>query len=146
MAWWIWVIVGLLLLGAEMAFPGGIVLLFFGAAALVVGLLVAPGLDLPAWAEFALFSVLSVVSLFTLRGPIQRRLKRSGGRATDIDSLRGETAVLEQDLAPGATGKAELRGTSWSAHNAGSEPLAAGQSCVVERVEGLTLFVRGTSS
>ncbi len=143
MAWWIWVIVGLLLLGAEMAVPGGIVFLFFGAAALVVGLLVAPGLDLPAWGEFALFSVLSVVLLYTLRGPIQRRLKRQDGRAAEIDSLRGETAVLAQNLAPGAEGKAELRGTTWSAHNVGGEPLEAGQACVVERVEGLTLYVRG---
>ena len=143
MAWWIWVIVGLILLGAEMAVPGGIVLLFFGAAALIVGLLVAPGLDLPAWGEFALFSALSVASLLGLRGPIQRRLKRGSGRDTDIDSLLGEVAVLAQDVAPGAEGKAELRGTTWSARNTGDRPLAAGQKCVVERVEGLTLFVRG---
>lgn len=143
MAWWIWVLIGLLLLGAEMAFPGGIVLLFFGAAALIVGLLVAPGLDVPIWGEFALFSLLSVVSLYSLRGPIQRRLKRGDAAAADIDSLRGEVAVLTQDLGPGANGKAELRGTTWSAHNVGDTPLAAGQSCVVERVEGLTLFVKG---
>lgn len=145
MAWWIWVIVGLLLLGAEMAVPGGIVLLFFGASALIVGLLVAPGLDLPAWMEFALFSLLSVASLYTLRGPMQRWLKRGEGPAGDVDSLLGETAVLAQDLAPGADGKAELRGTTWSAHNAGNEPLAAGQKCLVERVENLTLFVKGNS-
>ena len=145
MAWWIWVIIGLVLLGAEMAIPGGIVLLFFGAAALVVGLLVAPGLDLPAWGEFAIFSAISVLSLLTLRGPIQRRLERATGSGVAIDSLVGEVAVPSQDLEPGAEGKAELRGTTWSARNAGDEPLAAGQSCVVERVEGLTLFIRGNS-
>ncbi len=138
-------IVGLLLLAAEMAVPGGIVLLFFGAAALVVGLLVAPGLAIPAWMEFALFSLLAVGSLLTLRGPIQRWLKRAGGPDDDVDSLVGETAVLTQDLAPGAHGKAELRGTTWRAHNAGDRPLAAGQDCVVERVRGLTLYVRGSS-
>lgn len=136
-------IVGLLLLAAEMAVPGGIVLLFFGAAALVVGLLVAPGLAIPAWMEFALFSLLAVGSLLTLRGPIQRWLKRSQMPAVEVDSLLGETAVLAQDLAPGARGQAELRGTTWSARNAGQQTLAAGQECVVERVEGLTLFVRG---
>lgn len=138
-------IVGLLLLAAEMAVPGGIVLLFFGAAALIVGLLVAPGLALPAWVEFGLFSLISVASLLTLRGPIQRWLKRGDASGPEVDSLLGATAVLAQDLAPGAGGKAELRGTTWRAHNAGDRPLAAGQDCVVERVRGLTLYVRGSS-
>lgn len=143
MAWWIWVIIGLVFLGAELAAPGGVVMLFFGAAAIMVGLLVAPGLAVPAWVEFALFSILSVVSLLTLRGPLLKRMKLGGNYPDDVDSLVGETAIVAQELAPGAGGKAELRGTTWSARNDGEDTLAAGQACRVERVEGLTLFVRG---
>ncbi len=143
MSWWIWVILGLMLLGAEVALPGGIVMLFFGAAAIVVGVLGALGLGGPAWLQFVLFSILSVVSLLVLRDPILERMKVRGGEAQEIDSLVGTTAIVDQDLAPGADGKAELRGTTWSAHNLSAEPLAAGQPCVVERVEGLTLFLRG---
>jgi membrane protein implicated in regulation of membrane protease activity len=47
------------------------------------------------------------------------------------------------DLAPGAVGKAELRGTTWTAQNADDRPLARGQRCRVARVEGLTLLIRG---
>ena len=143
MAWWIWVILGLLLLGAEVAAPGGIVMLFFGAAAILVGSLVALGLGGPEWLQFVLFSVLSVVSLLVLREPILRRIQLRSADADQIDSLVGASAIVGQDLAPGADGKAELRGTSWSAHNVGNEPLTAGQACIVERVEGLTLFLRG---
>ncbi len=141
MSWWIWVVIGLVFVGAEVALPGGIVLLFFGVAAILVGLLVAPGLDIPTWAEFAIFSVLAVLSLLTLRGPILRRMKYSS-QPGDLDSLQGEVARLVQDLAPGGEGKAELRGTTWSARNISDEPLNAGQACTVERVEGLTLFLR----
>ena len=140
-----WMIVGLVLLGAEVAIPGSIVMLFFGIAALIVGAVVAPGTNLPLWAQLALFSVLSVVSLLTLRGPLLRRMQLSGDDLDDIDSLIGATVVVDRDLAPGKSGKAAHRGTSWSVTNAGSEPLRAGQDCRVERVDGLTLYVGGNS-
>lgn len=145
MAWWVWVIVGLLFLASEVATPGGIVMLFFGAAALVVGILLAFGLDGPVWLEWALFSVLSVVSLLTLRGPILRRMKAHDGQPDDVDSLVGAWAVALGDLAPDAEGQAELRGSTWSAQNVGPEALVSGQKCRVTRVNGLKLYVRGES-
>ena len=97
--------------------PGGIIMLFFGAAALIVGLLVALGLGGPIWLQWALFSVVSVVSLLALRGPILRRMSSSPEQGDSIDSLVGKTAVVAERIAPGALGKAELRGTSWTAKN-----------------------------
>jgi membrane protein implicated in regulation of membrane protease activity len=35
-----------------------------------------------------------------------------------------------------------MRGTSWSARNIGEKSLARGERCKVERVEGLTIYVR----
>ena len=75
MSWLIWVVGGLFLIAAEAMMPGGVVLLFFGAAAVVVGALVGAGIGGPVWMQWAVFSVLSVVSLLTLRGPILRKLK-----------------------------------------------------------------------
>ncbi len=144
MTWWIWIIFGLLLLAAEVVVPGGIIMLFFGAAALIVGLLVALGLGGPIWLQWALFSVVSVVSLLALRGPILRRMRSSPEQPDSIDSLVGRTAVVAESIAPGALGKAELRGTSWTAKNVGKQSLEAGQTCVVEQVEGLQLNIRET--
>jgi membrane protein implicated in regulation of membrane protease activity len=39
-------------------------------------------------------------------------------------------------------GTAELRGTSWTARNIGPAPLANGQRCKVQRVDGLMLYVK----
>ena len=44
MAWWFWIVGGVLLCLAEMATPGAFYLLFFGVAALVVGVLAWAGL------------------------------------------------------------------------------------------------------
>jgi membrane protein implicated in regulation of membrane protease activity len=65
MDWWIWVLVGFACLVAEVVIPGGVVLLFFGAAALVLGAIVAAGLGGPLWFQLLEFSYLSVVSLLT---------------------------------------------------------------------------------
>jgi membrane protein implicated in regulation of membrane protease activity len=63
MAWWVWLLVGLGLLGFEMLTPGGFFILFFGLGALVVGALAGLGLTEPVWLQWLLFSVLSVGSL-----------------------------------------------------------------------------------
>jgi inner membrane protein len=59
------------------------------------------------------------------------------------DTLAGETGMARELLAPGAVGRVELRGTSWSARNVGDVTLEPGSRVRVERVDGLTLQVRG---
>jgi membrane protein implicated in regulation of membrane protease activity len=142
MTWWIWILVGLALLAVEVAIPGGIIMLFFGVSAMIVGALVAFGVGGPLWFQALLFSVLSVVSLLTLRGPILRRMNSTDGSADLVDSIAGKQAVALDDIAPMAEGKVELRGTSWTACNVGNRPLPAGQKCIVDRVDGLKLYVR----
>jgi membrane protein implicated in regulation of membrane protease activity len=142
MDWWMWIVGGLLLLVLEISVPGGIILLFFGAAALVVGTLLGIGVEAPVWLQLALFSIISVLSLVTLRGPILQRLKGESD-LNSIDSLLGTTAIVMEEAPAGARGKAELRGATWTILNLGNEPLTPGQACVVERVEGLRLYVRG---
>lgn len=142
MTWWIWVLLGLAMLVSEVALPGAIIMLFFGAAALVVGALVALGIGGPQTVQWALFSILSVVSLLTLRGPILKRIRPSDEDSAKIDSLLGSTVVLAKELAPGGEGRVELRGAPWTARNVGSATIAAGESALVERVEGLKLHIR----
>ena len=142
MEWWMWVFLGLGCLVAEVLLPGGIFMLFFGAAALLLGGLVAVGAGGPIWFQWGLFSILSVVSLLTLRSPILRWVRRGGDGSGKVDSLVGKPVLLVEDLGPGAEGKAELRGTSWTARNVGDEPLARGETCTVVKVDGLKLLVR----
>jgi len=53
----------------------------------------------------------------------------------------GETAVPMEDIAAGEIGRAELRGTVWSARNASAEPLVRGRRCRVVRVDGLLIHL-----
>jgi hypothetical protein len=144
MLWWLWVLLGLALFVVEVMTPGGFYMLFFGVAAMVVGALMGLGLAGPLWAQLFLFSVLSVGSLVLFRGRLLNWFKAHQGPEPRVDSLVGEFAVLHDDLAAGAFGKAELRGTVWTVQNTGERLLSRGERCRVDRVEGLTLYVRAT--
>lgn len=139
MIWWHWLVLGLLLVAAEAA-AGGFYLIFFGGAALLLGVLVLFDIAGPAWMQWLLFSIFSVVSLLVFRERF-RSVMRIGTPAADVDSLVGELAVPVEDLAPGAVGRAELRGTIWSARNGASMPLSKGQRCTVSGVDRLTIII-----
>ena len=141
MAWWIWVLGGLVLLLAEVLTPGGFFVVFFGAGAILVGALKALGWNGPGWAEWLVFTVLSVAALALFRKPLMRRFNLQGSDKP-VDRLEGETAQVTEDVPLGGVGKAEMRGASWSARSSGETALARGQRCKVERVEGLTLWLR----
>jgi membrane protein implicated in regulation of membrane protease activity len=140
MQWWHWLAVGLILVALEMAASGGFYVIFFGIAAIAIGALHMFGLAGPLWFQFLLFSIISVSSLLLFRSPLIRVLKLDGG-SDNVDTLVGETAVPLEDIAPDAVGRAELRGTVWSARNASGSALRQGERCRVIRVDRLMIFL-----
>ena len=142
MDWWMWVVAGFALLALELASPGGFYLFFFGCGALAVGLLTALGWAGPLWLQGVLFTVLSSFSVLFFR-PLLMKKMQAGSGDVEIDSLVGERALVRDEIVPSGFGKAELRGTTWNAKNAGESPVGPDQSCRVEKVDGLTLWIRG---
>jgi len=77
------------------------------------------GLGGPLWLQILVFTVLSVVGLLSLRGPIVRRMHAAPGDADPIDSLVGAEALALGDISVGEPGQVELRGTTWKATHSG---------------------------
>ena len=136
MAWWLWLLLGLVLAALELASTGGFYLVFFGVSAMFIGLMGAIGLGGPPWLQWLVFTILSVILLLAFRRPILRMMNVDTG---PVDSLVGQVATVLDGMAPGAIGRAELRGSTWVARNLHSAELARGQRCRVERVDGLQL-------
>ena len=141
MAWWYWVVLGLALAAIELATPGGFYVIFFAVGALAVGALRLAGVVSATWVEWLLFPVIALITLRLFRRPLLGRL-RMNERPDDVDSLVGEVAVAIDAMAPGQHGRAELRGTGWSARNVDTSLLASGQRCRVVAVHGLMLDLR----
>lgn len=141
MPWWIWVLAGFLLLAIEFV-STTMHLGLFAVGAFVVAILVGFGVDMPLWGQLLTFAGVSIAAFVFIRPMLVRQLKLNVTK--NVDTLSGEQAIPLEDLAPGAQGRAELRGTTWSARNVGSEALTKGQRCVVDRVDGLMLLIRAS--
>lgn len=138
---WGWIVVGAALLGAELALVDAeFYLVFLGVSALAVGGVVWAAPDLPVWIQWLAFGALSVANMVLFRDRVYAKLR--GGAAEEVgDGLRGEIALVQEAIAPGATGRGELRGASWTLRNVGGEALAPGDRVRVEAARGLVLEV-----
>jgi membrane protein implicated in regulation of membrane protease activity len=140
-AWWHWMLLGLVLLLGEVLTPGGFYLIFFGAAAIATAVLKLAGLDSLAL-EGMVFAAGAIVSLVLFRRRLLARFRKELNPQHRVDDIAAEEAVALQDIAARATGRVELRGTAWNAVNVGGETIPQAARCRIEKVDGLTLRVR----
>lgn len=131
---------GFVLLVMELATPSGFFIMFFGLGALTVGALAGLGVLGSGLVEWLVFTVASIGYLVLFRGKLQQRFQAPP--PPDVDSLVGVLAVPQEALEPGAVGRVEVRGSTWSARNLGAAVLNPGQRCLVVSVDGLLLGVR----
>ena len=142
MLWWHWMVLGLFLTALELVAPGSFFIIFFGVAALIIGLLDLWGLAGPVWVQWLLFAIVSIVALLVFRNPLLRLMRaKDQPDASLVDALITETAHALEDIPPDAFGRVELRGTGWSAKNVATQIIHKGQRCTVQRVDGLMLYV-----
>ena len=79
MTWWIWMILGAVLLGAELfAVDAQFYLVFLGVSAALVGLASLFGIVMPEWMQWMAFAVLSLFFFFTFRKTLYTKLRTGG--------------------------------------------------------------------
>ncbi len=140
MQWWGWIIIGALILGAELLLVDlDFFLVFIGVSAISVGLLDVAGIGLPEWGEWLLFAVFCLLSLGLLRKPL-RRLAMKGSEDYDV-SPTGELIAITEELGPGQSCRVEFRGTSWTAMNVGERAIRSNTMAMVRSTKGLTIEV-----
>jgi membrane protein implicated in regulation of membrane protease activity len=141
MSWWIWVLAGLALLAVEFV-STTMHIAFFAVGAFVVAILVGLGLNLPLWSQLAIFTITSLLAFAFVRPILVRKLRLDF--KPQVDTMVGEQARAMDDIDVAGLGKAEFRGTTWSARNVGDTALTRGQRCVVAGLEGLVIHVKAS--
>jgi len=141
MTWWGWMILGAVLLGAELfAVDAQFYLVFLGVSAAIVGLAGLFGVVAPEWVQWLSFAVLSLFFFLTFRRTLYTKIR--GGGEEYRGSIAGESVPVSADLAAGDSARTEYRGTEWTIRNVGDTTVAAGSRAKVVAVDGLTLNVR----
>ncbi|MBO0883859.1 MAG: NfeD family protein [Mycobacterium sp.] len=135
----IWLIVALGLAGAE-ALTGDMSLLMLGGGALA-----AAGsswlLDLPVWADGAVFLAVSVLLLVLVRPALRRRLTSARELRIGLQALEGKSALV-LDRVTHDEGQVKLDGQVWTARplNDG-DVFEPGEQVTVMHIEGATAVV-----
>jgi membrane protein implicated in regulation of membrane protease activity len=135
----LWLIAALVLAGAE-ALTGHLFLVLLGGGALAASL-TSWLTGWPAWADGAVFLVVSVLLLGLVRPALRRRLTPATSLETGIRALEGKNALVLNRVARDG-GRVKLDGEVWTARplNDGDvyEP---GESVTVMQIEGATAVV-----
>jgi membrane protein implicated in regulation of membrane protease activity len=138
----IWFMVGLVLALFEFINPG-IVLIFFGIGAWIVGFLCL-FLDLPINVQLIIFLVSSVSLLIFLRKWFKKLFEGSRlykvNEEEMIDDFFGKKAVVTQRIRPGNVGKVEFRGSYWDAES--YETIIEGETVEIIDRKNITLIVK----
>ncbi len=138
MPWWGWMIIGAILLGAELlGVDAAFYLVFIGIAAMITGLVELAGAGLEVWVQWILFAVIAIALMVLFRKQLYAKLR--GGGVGYQTGPAGEILTLEQALEPGQTGRINYRGTDWTIVNDSDRAFAAGQRVRISRVDGLKL-------
>lgn len=135
----LWLIFALVLAGAE-ALTGHLFLVMLGGGALAASL-TSWLTDLPAWANGAVFLVVSVLLLVLVRPPLKRRLTPPGMPRLGIEALQGKTALVLERVGRDE-GQVKLDGQVWTARplNDG-EVYEPGEPVTVMQIDGATAVV-----
>jgi len=141
--WQLWLAVGFVLLFAEMVAPG-IFLLWFGAAALVVGVLVwlIPALPWPLQAVlFAVISAAFVLYYRHLRAKYDTEASDQPLLNKRLEQMVGQVYVLHMAIENGR-GKVKIGDALWAVSGA---DLPAGQRVKVTEIDDMVLTVEAAS-
>lgn len=130
-----WAILGLLLVTLEI-FTGTFVLLFFGIGGLLTALVKWLNLFDNLALEILTFSFLSLLNLFLFR----RRIGKSLQLNTHFS--KEQEVTLETSFGPQEKKSITYQGSPWQAINTSTQTLNAGDSVIIEKIEGVTLHLK----
>lgn len=139
-----WFIAGAVLILAEMVLPG-VILVFFGAGAWVVALLLLVWSDMPLSVQIIIWLISSLAFLFLLRRWLTRQFSGFVGQKDDMtempDTFKGTHVKVIEDIVPeDNTGMVRLNGTPWRA--TADMRISAGSTVEVVSRKNLVVIVR----
>ncbi len=141
----IWIVLGIGMILAEFVVPG-LIVIFFGIGALIVGLLAWWGLLTDTTYQLWLFGLLSGGLLLTLRNRFKAWFQ-GGSLVADTDTpdddYVGHYATILEGFENGTSfGKVSYRDAHWNAKTTDNDSLATGDRVLISGRQGSTLIIQ----
>ena len=139
MAFYIWLILGVILFGSELFIPG-VILVFFGIGAVFTALL-SLIFNMSLGLQIFIFLGVSILSLVLFREKFLSKWTKED-KNIEFDNIIGEKVEVVKTIPKGLTGKVELHGSQWNAEAQRDDiKIAAGTWVIVRGRNNLKLIV-----
>ncbi len=137
---WIWIAAGAVMIVAEFAVPG-LILIFFGIAAVLTGILASFGILTDVVSQAFFWAISSFVLLLLLRSQVKRFFPafERYEPADEIEGMKGRIVDVMEEITPENPGRVSFQGSSWIACS--SAPIAAGGKAKITGRDNLVLYV-----
>ena len=99
----------------------------------------------PFYVQCVLFALVALLLLFFTR-PIALKLLHAKREKTNAHSLIGKKAVVLQTITEWEKGQVKINGAVWTAASVDGAVIPAGDECIIEKIEGVTLIVKETDA
>lgn len=135
---WIWAVIGLVLIAAELT-HFAFFLIFIGAGALLTSGLTALGIISGLEGQIVVFTVTSLLLIVLFRGKLKTKVQPPQMQPDYI----GKIASVSLSIKPGMEGRVTYRGSDWIALAENSnEEIAEGTTVVIVGMNGVRLIVK----
>jgi membrane protein implicated in regulation of membrane protease activity len=140
---YLWLIVGLVLLVVEML-TGGFILLWFGVAGLLTALAALAGFS---WGDqLGIFIIASFLLIVASRTIFKDVFMRGSVVKTNVEALIGQRATVVQEIDKSqGTGEVKIGAEIWGAISTDAQRIAVGTEVQIIRIEGAKLIVQSAS-
>jgi membrane protein implicated in regulation of membrane protease activity len=140
MIWITWLIIATILIIFEILISSSSFFFFTCLAAGSVFAAAASYFNISSWIEFAVFIVVSILSLYLIRPIFKKTMSKSETVNSNIDALIGATAVVTEKVTPLKAGLVRISGEIWRAKS--DIELEVGVAVKIKNIIGTTLIVK----
>ena len=138
----VWLVL-LILFGVGEAVTVGLTSIWFAAGSFVS--LIAALFGAEVWLQVVLFLAVSLLTLIAAR-PLVRKYLTPQHQPTNADRVIGTEAVVTQEINNlQGKGSVAVAGLTWTARSSDDSVIPSGAIVIVERIEGVKLFVKAKS-
>ena len=85
---------------------------------------------------FIVVSILLIIATRPFKKKLDKRIQK-----TNVETVIGKAAIVEEDIPQGQTGRVRLDGKIWTARSESGEAVFAGEHVTVKDIQGVTLTV-----
>jgi membrane protein implicated in regulation of membrane protease activity len=137
--WQIWILISLMLFVAEVFYP----VFFFAALGFAALISMIFSFFLNKEMQLLIFSISGLVVFFAVRPVILKHLYKSNTLKTNTDAMIGKIGIVIEDIGRDSQyGRIKLGDETWIAVSVGNTEIRKGDTVIVERIDGVKLYVK----